>query len=197
MTTQITTSAEQMTTHNSRRIQTPLDPIIKRIARRFGDKGKEVERFLKFAIVGTIGAIVDFATLNILLNTILPPLPEQRINVALATTIAFIAAVVSNFTWNRFWTYPDSRSRSVRRQLAQFAVVSVIGWLARTVWITLSFAAMGVFVVNLIQMTNPEFIPTELTTNAIGTNASQLIGVFVVMVWNFFINRYWTYNDVD
>ena len=48
-------------------ISTPLDRPIRGIARRVGGaKAKEVERFLKFAIVGVIGAIVDFGTLNLL-----------------------------------------------------------------------------------------------------------------------------------
>ena len=24
-----------------------------------------------------------------------------------------------------------------------------------------------------------------------------VIAIAVVMIWNFFINRYWTYNDID
>jgi putative flippase GtrA len=30
-----------------------------------------------------------------------------------------------------------------------------------------------------------------------GTLIAQFIGVIVVMFWNFFANRYWTYNDVS
>ena len=100
----------------------PLDIVILFIASRFGDKAKEVERFLKFMIVGVIGFIVDFGTVTILQATILPPTTKSgdRIiaNVILATSIAFIAALISNFTWNRIWTYPDSRSRSARQQLS-------------------------------------------------------------------------------
>ena len=93
-----------------------LDRLILVIANRFGDKSKEVERFLKFAIVGGFGAVVDFATLNILQLTILPPSgANEGLHVALATGVAFTVAVISNFIWNRYWTFPDSRSRSIRR----------------------------------------------------------------------------------
>lgn len=180
----------------SRSLRTPLDPIIKSLALRLGgNKAREVERFLKFAIVGISGAIVDFGTSNVLMLTILPPINSS--NVAIATTIAFISAVVNNFTWNRFWTYPDSRSRSVRRQLAQFAVVSVTGWLGRTIWISASYLALGKLATNLMQSLEPELTLSVETTNQIGANIALFIGVFVVMIWNFFINRYWTYNDVD
>jgi putative flippase GtrA len=31
----------------------------------------------------------------------------------------------------------------------------------------------------------------------IGKNLSLMLAVGIVMFWNFFVNRYWTYNDVD
>ena len=33
--------------------------------------------------------------------------------------------------------------------------------------------------------------------DAIAKNATLLVAIGVVMLWNFFANRYWTYNDVD
>jgi hypothetical protein len=33
--------------------------------------------------------------------------------------------------------------------------------------------------------------------DALAKNATLLSAIGVVMLWNFFINRYWTYNDVD
>jgi len=38
-----------------------------------------------------------------------------------------------------------------------------------------------------------EFITAEFAAN----NLALAIGVIVVMFWNFFINRYWTYSDVE
>ena len=177
-------------------MKTPLDGIIQTLAIRFGgNKSVEVERFIKFAVVGLIGAIVDFGTLNVLQSTVLPP--ESTLNVAVAATIAFIAAVMSNFFWNRFWTYPDSRSRSVRRQLAQFGLVSLVGWMARTIWISAAYVWVGALAVSVVNFFNPGFEPTVILTNRIGANVAQLIAIFVVMIWNFVINRLWTYNDVD
>jgi hypothetical protein len=28
-------------------------------------------------------------------------------------------------------------------------------------------------------------------------NATLAFAIAIVMIWNFFINRYWTYNDID
>ena len=184
---------------NTRTIRNPLDVIILAIAGRFGSKSKEVERFLKFAIVGIIGAVVDFGTMFVLQATILPPI--NTLSVAAATTISFCAAIASNFTWNRLWTYPDSRSKSMRRQLMLFAFISFVGWLGRTVWISLAYLPMGTFlmphVLPVIHLVRSTYVPSETATAKLGTFVAMAIGVVVVMFWNFFVNRYWTYNDVD
>jgi len=179
-----------------RALQTPIDGFIRGIANKVGGKrAKEVERFLKFAIVGSIGAVVDLGTLNILQSTVLPPV--EAINVAIAVTISFTAAIMSNFFWNRYWTYPDSRSRSIRRQLTQFAFVSTVGWLGRTAWITWSFGFIGAAAVGVIQSLDPDFALSLVDQNRLGSNIALLLGILVVMQWNFFVNRFWTYNDVN
>jgi putative flippase GtrA len=177
-------------------LKTPFDTLIVALAQRLGrGKPREMERFLKFATVGLLGAMIDFGLLNLLQATVFSP--SVATNVALATTVAFIAAVTSNFILNRYWTYPDSRSRSLRRQLMQFVAVSAVGWFARTIWVTLMFAPIGLFIVGIIHTFSPTFIATSQLTKQLGSNGAQLIAIFVVMIWNFFINRYWTYNDID
>lgn len=184
-------------------VRNPLDGPIYAIANRVGgSKAKEVERFLKFAIVGTVGALIDSGTLFLLQATLLPPtLLNPDFNVAIAQTIAFIAAILSNYIWNRFWTYPDSRTRSWRRQMGLFAFISVIGWTARTIWITVIHAPLGSALMPIllpeIQIFRPGYVPSPTAEAKLGTMAAWLIGVVVVMVWNFFANRYWTYNDVE
>lgn len=149
------------------------------IVSHFGVREKEAERFFKFLVVGTIGFIVDFGTLTFLVEVM------GFIPVA-ANTISFSAAVVSNFTLNRYWTYPDSRSKRRRIQLLQFGMVSIIG-LAINNGILLLLASP--FDVLLRALSVPETIG--------GYIPAKMVGTIVVLFWNFFINRYWTYNDVE
>ena len=101
---------------------------VTRVSSRFGVNPKETERFLKFAVVGAIGFVVDFGIFNLLVGpfrsllAVGEPLNDFFVNLGLspvqavtlaptfAGTISFIAAIISNFLWNRYWTYPDSRS---------------------------------------------------------------------------------------
>ncbi len=142
----------------------------------------ERTRFFKFAFVGAVGAAVDFAVFNLMSAVIgVPAVP--------ASVISFILAVVSNFIWNRYWTYPDSRSKTVTRQIVQFVLVSLVGLIIRTPL----FAYLELLLVPLAEKYLPGAPFTPLT---IGHNVSLAIAIVVVMLWNFVANRYWTYSDV-
>jgi putative flippase GtrA len=150
---------------------------------------KEGKRFAKFMVVGAIGFVVDATVFNVCAH--LFNLPQ-----IVAQSFSFAAAIISNFTWNRYWTYPDSRSKPIRRQLVQFTVVNLIGYGIRVIVFTLVntpyhqlVAALPFLPSDPQQATNlVEFIAGNLT---LGT------AVVTVLLWNFFVNRYWTYNDVS
>lgn len=177
----------------------PIDKGITRFAALFGSRAKEVDRFVKFFIVGLIGATVDFSTLNILQRSILVPIdPHHNLKIALATGISFAAAVMSNFFWNRYWTYPDSRSRSLRRQLAMFYGVNTTALLFRLAFVGITFnffAGAGESFLNGVGLlSEPLSIKAQ---HQLGTNISQALAVMMSMFWNFTANRLWTYNDVE
>jgi putative flippase GtrA len=144
---------------------------------------QERARFLRFAVVGIIGAVVDFGIANLLVRGF-------RSSLVLAGTVSFICAILSNFTFNRYWTYPDSRSKPLFSQLVQFALVSVAGLVIRV--------PILYFLEPLIHR-GLEYLPLGLPIlmiDFLSDNITLAIAVVIVMFWNFFVNRYWTYNDV-
>ncbi len=149
----------------------------------FLNNKKERTRFLKFVAVGVIGAIVDFGIMNLLTQ-------KAGISLVWAGTISFISAIISNFIWNRYWTYPDSRSKSVKRQLSEFFIVNTIGVGIRTP----IFAWLKDPLPNLFTDL-PAWVPFD--AEFLGYNMALAIAVGVVLFWNFFVNRYWTYADVE
>jgi len=167
-------------------------------ARVGGRRGREIERFLKFATVGILGAIIDFGVLNLLQATVLhPEEPRAAAKIALATGVAFVSAVSSNFVWNRYWTYPDSRTRSLRRQVTQFFVVSVAGLAFRLVWVRGLYGPFGDLGVQTLNSIGLAAGMADPAVRRLGTNIAQFWAVWIVMVWNFLANRFWTYNDVE
>lgn len=142
----------------------------------------ERTRFLKFCVVGVIGFVVDFGIMNLILHF--------TGNARLASTVSFIAAVISNFIWNRYWTYPDSHEKPLMQQLGQFFLINVIGLGIRY----LLFLTIDQPIINLAE----RILPADffIRPSVVGHNITMVIAVFIVMMWNFFANRLWTYNDV-
>ena len=177
------------------------------VSTRLGVKPKEAKRFVKFLIVGAIGFVVDFGFFNLLLNPINNwVMPGQwlynllaglgfgdyfitHLGPTLASAVSFVAAVVSNFLWNRYWTYPDSRSRSRRRQFTMFFIVSIVGVLIR---IPIVF-----FMTPIFRSLVAGIGPLHAYTTRLADNLSLAVAVLVVLFWHFFANRHWTYHDVE
>jgi putative flippase GtrA len=172
--------------------------IIRRISIRFGgSKPRELERFLKFLVVGAVGALIDLGTTNFLMRFVFQVQEGQLLPVVTSAAIGFTLAVCSNFLWNRYWTYPDSRSRRVRYQLAQFFAVSAVG-LAVRAGVVAAFSPIFADFVGYLA-TNHLAVP-ELAGDMqwkLGANMAVIVALAIVALWNFFANRYWTYNDVE
>ncbi len=144
----------------------------------------ERTRFIKFAIVGAIGALIDFGVMNLLVWLV-------KATLVIAGSVSFICAVISNFTWNRFWTYPESRTKHVVGQLAQFTIVNAIGLVIRVPILKLGEPALD----RVLEHSSLNLLASSHTF--ISHNLTLAIAIGIVMLWNYFVNRYWTYNDID
>jgi putative flippase GtrA len=142
---------------------------------------KERTRFIKFAIVGLIGSVIDFGVFNLLTIAL-------SVTSIVSSTISFSLAVVNNFILNRFWTYPETRQSSIYKPLVQFIVVSCLGLAIR---IPL-FAWLEKMLIPLAAKT----IPNVLTPTIVGHNVALALVIGVVMLWNYFVNRFWTFKNI-
>jgi putative flippase GtrA len=147
-------------------------------------KKSEQKRFVKFLIVGVISSFVDFGFMN--LFTLLFNIP-----LIIAQGLSFLIAVLESFMLNRFWIYPDSRSKSQYNQFMQFFLINLVGIGVRTLLIPVFYR-----LINSI-LSNSSIELFSRLKNVISQNASLAIVVGIVLLWNFFANRYWTYSDVS
>ena len=146
-------------------------------------ENKERVRFLKFATVGAFGAALDFLVMNLMTSLF-------GMKLVYAGTISFICAVISNFMLNRYWTYPDSRSRHILHQLGMFFIVNAAGIGIRIPILHFVEPLMERVFENMAHV-------SHASAQFLAKNATLAFAIGLVMIWNFFINRYWTYNDID
>ncbi len=134
----------------------------------------EVRRFIKFAIVGFVGAVVDYTVLFVLVFGF--GIPEEYANLVSVT-----CAIVSNFIWNRLWTFPESQNHATHTQFAQFAVVNLIG--------------LGINEAVLLFTDHVIFEPL-LQEQKIALALAKACAIGVVLFWNFGANRITTYRHI-
>ncbi|MBI4022278.1 MAG: GtrA family protein, partial [Candidatus Andersenbacteria bacterium] len=91
---------------------------------------RTARQFVKFGITGTIGAAVDFSTFILLTRgfgvTAVYAVLEQKFIVA--NNISVLLAIMSNFLFNKYWTFRDP-SRQVVRQWAGYFSLSGATWI--------------------------------------------------------------------
>ena len=131
---------------------------------------KELNRFGRFLTVGALGTVLDFSLLTLLKAAGLPTLT--------ANSLSFTAGLINNFTWNRLWTFSDSVNASWKKQLTQFTLVSLV----------------GLAVNNIIVLSMENIFGALIGDAEIGYLPAKVIATGVVVFWNYFANRTWTFK---
>jgi dolichol-phosphate mannosyltransferase len=127
---------------------------------------REWKRVFKFGIVGLSGIVVNVGLLTLLLMA--------GISGYVALFFAIVIAILNNFIWNDLWTFKDSARRAVTstgERLWSFYVVSAGG------------AVINYGIAVLL---------TYFTGMKI--DLADLIGILIGFIWNFFVNRRFTWG---
>jgi putative flippase GtrA len=163
---------------------------------------KEATRFGKFLVVGAIGFVVDFGGFNLFhglgvgawvaAHLAPPAFPWLAAYLAghpevVEQTLSFCCAVLSNFLWNYLWIYPEARGANQAKKMTKFVIVSVAGLVIGVpVFSAALFLAKG-----MVAAAGLASAPLNLAGNI-----ALVCRVGVLLFWNFFVNRFWTYRDV-
>jgi len=140
-------------------------------ARTFDIPSKELTRFARFLTVGALGTALDFGLLALLKLTGLPTLP--------ANSISFSAGVINNYIWNSRWTFSDRRNGRWQAQFLQFMLVSLVGLVINNAIILLLEVPLGTLIGNA----------------DLGYAPAKIVATGVVVFWNYFANRNWTFKS--
>jgi putative flippase GtrA len=152
-----------------------------------------VRQFLKFATVGATNTAIDWGLAFFL--TYYTPLPRllgagfvnltgigirpEAAAVWFTKIISSGTATINSFIWNRRWTFRIRNKQARARQFAKFVTVNIIGMLLNSTITTL-----------LVRPFLPE--PPRLAFMACQATATA-----IVLFWNFFANKYWTFRSAS
>ncbi len=131
-----------------------------------------VRQFIKFCIVGASSTIIDFAVANIAYY-VLGVRPA-----ALASVMGFCVAVVNGYTWNSLWTFRDRQRKAVHKEFVLFVTVNIVGAM-------LNYSIVSFVLMFDKQDPHPKWV----------FNGAKLLATGIVVFWNFFANRRWTFGQ--
>ncbi len=131
-------------------------------------------KYLKFAIIGGIGALINLAILWASVELF-------NVYYLWAAVLAFVVADTNNFIWNRIWTF-RSKGR-IRLQYPQFLLVSVDGLMLNLI---LLWA--------LVEEILPQ-LGLRQDRASIYIVVAQIIAILLVSIFNFVANSLWTFGE--
>jgi dolichol-phosphate mannosyltransferase len=124
--------------------------------------------FIKFAIVGAVGMVVNLGLFTLLL--------AMGMNKFLASPIAIETSIVSNFLFNNYWTFRWRKTKDrIHIKGLKFNAISLV--------------ALGVSYATFLALSTayPQLPP----------QIPQLVGIIPATLVNYFLNAYWTFKHVD
>ena len=139
-----------------------------------------IKQFIKFLVVGTTGAVVDFGIYNILTrgfgwNKIYVVLSYE---VIAANLVSVFLAILVNFVLNKYWTFRDP-NRAVVRQGAGYFVLNGF-----------------TFVLNQL-LTSFFLFRAPLTAVVFGSqkdNAAKAAAIGIILFINFFGSKFFVFR---
>lgn len=129
----------------------------------------EIHRAIKFMVVGLTGIVVNVGFLVLLTEGF-------GLYYLLSSLIGIEASIISNYFLNDFWTFGDigKNKYSWVSRLVRFHAVSVTGILINLSTLYLLTTVFGIYYI-----------------------VSNLVGIALAFVWNFLVNRKYTWQKIS
>jgi dolichol-phosphate mannosyltransferase len=141
---------------------------ISRISERFGIAPERLEEFMKFAVVGGSGVVVNMGFLFALTR-------YGEMDIKFASPIAIEISILTNFFLNNLWTFRKRDTRvSFLSRIFRYHLVTGLAGIVN--YFTLLFLANVFGIQDMI---------------------ANLIGILLGTLINFFLNSLWTWRVKD
>ncbi|HUJ10600.1 MAG TPA: GtrA family protein [Verrucomicrobiae bacterium] len=159
-------------------VSAPLFVLVIYLGQVFSRRWRFLNSFTRFGVIGFCNASVDFGILNILVSS---TGVTRGVYFSLYKTIAFVAALINSYFWNRAWTFKVKQEKSAG-EAVRFVLV-ILGSLLINV-------GVSSLIVNLVP-------PPFGLTNRLWLNIASVIAVCFGLFWNFIGMKIFVFNQEE
>jgi putative flippase GtrA len=128
--------------------------------------------FLKFAVVGVIGTIIDFSIYGILTRVF-------HVYYIYATATSVFIAIINNFLLNKYWTFKRGQTGRGGEEYIKFFIVSIINYFIN---ITITFSIV-------------EYTHSEVLFGSKEDFFAKVMAIAIVLFSNYLGNKHWTFKE--
>jgi putative flippase GtrA len=128
-------------------------------------------QFVKFSIVGFIGAIIDFGLFAIFTRIF-------HIYYLYSTAISVVAAITNNFILNKYWVFKRGQSGKTKQEYINYFIISSFTYFLN---LTITYSVV-------------EFTSSELLFGHYEDFFAKVVANAIVLFINFFAYKFWTFK---
>lgn len=125
---------------------------------------KETTRIIRFAVIGTLNALITAATIGIMMGVL-------GIHYLASNVTAYVLAQTHNFIWCKYWIFPTDKKSNTWRQVLLFLIA-----------FGMAYVAQFLFLIVLVELWDcNEYL-------------AQFLGLFIYGMVNFLMNKRVTFR---
>lgn len=125
---------------------------------------KETTRIIRFAVIGTLNALITAATIGIMMSVL-------GIHYLASNVTAYVLAQTHNFIWCKYWIFPTDKKSNTWRQVLLFLIA-----------FGMAYVAQFLFLIVLVELWDcNEYL-------------AQFLGLFIYGIVNFLMNKRVTFR---
>lgn len=125
---------------------------------------KETTRIIRFAVIGTLNALITAATIGIMMGVL-------GIHYLVSNVTAYVLAQTHNFIWCKYWIFPTDKKSNTWRQVLLFLIA-----------FGMAYVAQFLFLIVLVELWDcNEYL-------------AQFLGLFIYGTVNFLMNKRVTFR---
>ncbi|HJD95998.1 MAG TPA: GtrA family protein [Bacteroides togonis] len=125
---------------------------------------KETTRIIRFAVIGTLNALITAATIGIMMGVL-------GIHYLASNVMAYVLAQTHNFIWCKYWIFPTDKKSNTWRQVLLFLIA-----------FGMAYVAQFLFLIVLVELWDcNEYL-------------AQFLGLFIYGTVNFLMNKRVTFR---
>ena len=125
---------------------------------------KETTRIIRFAVIGTLNALITAATIGIMMGVL-------GIHYLASNVTAYVLAQTHNFIWCKYWIFPTDKKSNTWRQVLLFLIA-----------FGMAYVVQFLFLIVLVELWDcNEYL-------------AQFLGLFIYGTVNFLMNKRVTFR---